>query len=262
MKKNILAIGMIVIFFLQGCASEVETISGPTLKQTIVIKKVQDLILAELDIDLNNDAQSEYIELIFNTESKIILKVNEQELIISNDLFYMVNSANIEKRSNYKLKVIEDKIFVINDFYNKEFKYDDIGIRCFTYQEEQINEIWTSRNPLGLKVESKRDDQKEVVISHESFVHHVTLDDGLYNKVFNEQLKDLSYVNCSLGDSIDYRFIDYDEDGDLELLVKGKVSLNNQYNIKPFYRIYELSESIFLDNCGFYDEIETEQYFN
>ncbi len=262
MKKIILTIGMILIFFLQSCASEVDTISSATVKQTVVIKKAQDRILVELDADLNNDTQNEHVQLVFNVESKVVLKVNEQEFIVSNDISYMVNSENLDKRSDYDLKVIEDKIFVINDYYNKEFKYDDIHITGFSYEQNLIKEIWTSRNSLGLIVESKTDDQREVVISHESFVHHVKLDEGLYNNVFTDQLKDLSYINCSLGDSIDYRFLDYDQDGHLELLVKGKVTLNDLYNIKPFYRIYELSETIDLDNCGFYDDIKTEQYFN
>lgn len=262
MKKIILTIGMILIFFLQSCVSEVDTLSSATVKQTVVIKKAQDRILEKVEADLNNDTENEHIQLVYNTQSKIVLKVNEQEVIVSNDISYMVNGENLGKRSDYDLKVVENKIFVINDYYNKEFKYDDIRITGFSYEQNSIKEIWTSRNPLDLTVESKTDDQREVVISHESFVHHVTLDEGLYNNVFTHQLKDLSYINCSLGDSIDYRFLDYDQDGHLELLVKGKVMLNDLYNIKPFYRVYELSETIDLDNCGFNDDIEIEQYFN
>lgn len=254
--------GMLLIFLLQSCASDVDTLSGATVKQTVVITKVEDKILAKLEADLNNDTQDEKIQLIFNTELKIVLKVNEQEVIVNNDISYMVSSGSLEKKSDYELKVIEDKVFIINDYYNKESNYDDIHITCFSYKQNLIKEIWTSRNPLGLIVESKTEDQREVVICHESFVHHVKLDEGLYNNVFSDQLKDLSCIHCSLGESIDYRFLDYDQDGHLELLVKGKVKLNDLYNIKPFYRIYELSETIDLDKCGFNDAIGTEQYFN
>ncbi|MBI9014960.1 MAG: hypothetical protein JEZ08_22205 [Clostridiales bacterium] len=262
MKKLILTINIILVFFLQSCAPEVDTVSNATVKQTVVITKVQDRILAELVSDLDNDTINEHVQLVFKSGSKIVLKVDDQEFMVGNDISYILNSENPDKRSEYVLKAIENKIFVINDYYNKEFNYDDIHITCYSYEQNLIEEIWTSRNPLGLIVESKTDNQNEVVISHESFVHHVKLDEGLYNNVFTKQLIDLSYINCSLGDSIDYRFLDYDQDGNLELLVKGKVKLNDLYNIKPFYRIYELSETIKLDNCGFYDDLEMEQYFN
>lgn len=264
MKKKFVLIGFILTLFLTGCISEVDTVSRQNVKEerlTVVITKAQDILLRRLEANLDGTDKKEDIQLIFDSQSHIVLQVDQTSMVIGNDIYHMVSSEDEDRQSTYDIQVIDKKIFVINEYKNFSSSYEDIQIKCYAYAEGEIEEVWNSNALIDLTVTEKKDAQQTLLISNKDFSHSLRLERHIYEKVVEDTNTDNFRISCSLGDSIDYRFLDYDEDGRVDLLVKNEVKLNNHV-INPFYRVYQISETIELENCGFNDEINTEHYFN
>lgn len=243
MKRLIVVLFFIVTSGLISCKPEVDLVSSATVKDeeksVVVISKAEDLLLKELQGNLDGLEELDDIKLVFDSNSHVVLTINQSQKIVGNDIEHIIRKET-EKTSNYDMRLVEDKLFVINEFDDK--KQSGVKIVCYEYDGSAINEVWSSKR----KPDINFTDQETIIVSESHYTKELVLKDEWLQEIDSKK-------SCKMRANTDFVFEDIDGDGYLNLYVEGQLSLCEGLD-KPFYKIYEISESINLINCGFLEE--------
>jgi len=235
-----------IIIFLVGCTLEVDVVSTASLveeeQSVVVIKKAEDIVLKELSVNLDNHEGDDNIKLVFNTYSDIVLTINDASLSIGTDLEHMVKSES-NKRSKYDLKVVDNKLFVINEYDDNH--HNGIKIKCYEYDGLIINEVWSSKSKIRMKMTDSK-----LIVNAGNYNEALDLDDESIKRLNAKESK-----SCGIKELLVFTFEDLDGDGHEDLYLESRLEFSKGFN-KSFYHVYNLSESVELIDCGFVDQVK------